>query len=236
MLELIAHNLTFVSALPGFDLQELIKWAGPIGVAAIVFAESGLLIGFFLPGDSLLFTAGFLVQIGVMPINIHLLVFILFLAAVLGDNVGYTFGRRVGRKLFDRKNSRLFKKDHLEKAEAFYEKYGSKTILMARFIPVVRTFAPIVAGTANMHYKTFVSYNIIGGLLWAAGLTYLGYFLGDVFTNRLGLDIDQVILPAVAIIILISIMPPIIHILKDKDQRTALWSGTKKQLAVLFKK
>ncbi|MNQ54158.1 Inner membrane protein YqjA [compost metagenome] len=236
MLELIAHNLTFVSALPGFDLQELIKWAGPIGVAAIVFAESGLLIGFFLPGDSLLFTAGFLVQIGVMPINIHLLVFILFLAAVLGDNVGYTFGRRVGRKLFDRKNSRLFKKDHLEKAEAFYEKYGSKTIIMARFIPVVRTFAPIVAGTANMHYKTFVSYNIIGGLLWAAGLTYLGYFLGDVFTNRLGLDIDQVILPAVAIIILISIMPPIIHILKDKDQRTALWSGTKKQLAVLFKK
>lgn len=236
MLELFAHNLTLVSALPGFDLQELIKWVGPIGVAAIVFAESGLLIGFFLPGDSLLFTAGFLVQIGVMPINIHLLVVILFLAAVLGDNVGYTFGRRVGRKLFDRENSRLFRKDHLVKAEAFYEKYGSKTIIMARFIPVVRTFAPIVAGTANMHYKTFVSYNIIGGLLWAAGLTYLGYFLGDVFTNRLGLDIDQVILPAVAIIILISIMPPIIHVLKDKDQRSAVWNGTKKQLTVLFKK
>jgi membrane-associated protein len=236
MLELIAHNLTLVSALPGFDLQELIKWAGPIGVAAIVFAESGLLIGFFLPGDSLLFTAGFLVQIGVMPINIHLLVLILFLAAVLGDNVGYTFGRRVGRKLFDRENSRVFRKDHLIKAEAFYEKYGSKTIIMARFIPVVRTFAPIVAGTANMHYKTFVSYNIIGGLLWAAGLTYLGYFLGDVFTNRLGLDIDQVILPAVAIIILISVMPPAYHILKDKDQRKALWDGTKRQFAVLFKK
>lgn len=236
MLELIAHNLTLVSALPGFDLQELIKWAGPIGVAAIVFAESGLLIGFFLPGDSLLFTAGFLVQIGVMPINIHLLVLILFLAAVLGDNVGYTFGRRVGRKLFDRENSRVFRKDHLIKAEAFYEKYGSKTIIMARFVPVVRTFAPIVAGTANMHYKTFVSYNIIGGLLWAAGLTYLGYFLGDVFTNRLGLDIDQVILPAVAIIILISVMPPAYHILKDKDQRKALWDGTKRQFAVLFKK
>ena len=236
MLELIAHNLTLVSALPGFDLQELIKWAGPIGVAAIVFAESGLLIGFFLPGDSLLFTSGLLVQIGVMPINIHLLVLILFLAAVLGDNVGYTFGRRVGRKLFDRENSRVFRKDHLIKAEAFYEKYGSKTIIMARFIPVVRTFAPIVAGTANMHYKTFVSYNIIGGLLWAAGLTYLGYFLGDVFTNRLGLDIDQVILPAVAIIILISVMPPAYHILKDKDQRKALWDGTKRQFAVLFKK
>lgn len=236
MLELIAHNSVLFSSLLGFDLQELIKWAGVFGVAAIVFAESGLLIGFFLPGDSLLFTAGFLVQIGVLPFNIHLLVFILFVAAVLGDSVGYTFGRRVGRKLFDRPNSRLFKQDHLEKAEAFYEKYGGKTIIMARFIPVVRTFAPIVAGTAKMHYKTFLSYNIVGGLLWAAGVTYLGYFLGDVFTNRLGLDIDQVILPAVAIIILISIAPPAYHILKDKEQRKALWDGTKRQFAILFKK
>jgi membrane-associated protein len=230
MLELIAHNSILVSSLLGFDLQELIKWAGVFGVAAIIFAESGLLIGFFLPGDSLLFTAGFLVQIGVLSVNIHLLVFILFVAAVLGDSVGYTFGRRVGRKLFDRPNSRLFKQDHLAKAEAFYEKYGGKTIIMARFIPVVRTFAPIVAGTAKMHYRTFLSYNIVGGILWAAGITYLGYFLGDVFTNRLGLDIDQVILPAVAIIILISIMPPAYHILKDKEQRKALWDGTKRQL------
>lgn len=236
MLELIAHNSVLVSSLLGFDLQELIKWAGVFGVAAIIFAESGLLIGFFLPGDSLLFTAGFLVQIGVLPFNIHLLVFILFIAAVLGDSVGYTFGRRVGRKLFDRPNSRLFKQDHLAKAEAFYEKYGGKTIIMARFIPVVRTFAPIVAGTAKMHYRTFLSYNIVGGILWAAGITYLGYFLGDVFTNRLGLDIDQVILPAVAIIILISIMPPAYHILKDKEQRKALWDGTKRQFTVLFKK
>lgn len=236
MLELITHNSVLVSSLLGFDLQELIKWAGVFGVAAIIFAESGLLIGFFLPGDSLLFTAGFLVQIGVLPFNIHLLVFILFIAAVLGDSVGYTFGRRVGRKLFDRPNSRLFKQDHLAKAEAFYEKYGGKTIIMARFIPVVRTFAPIVAGTAKMHYRTFLSYNIVGGILWAAGITYLGYFLGDVFTNRLGLDIDQVILPAVAIIILISIMPPAYHILKDKEQRKALWDGTKRQFTVLFKK
>lgn len=236
MLELIAHNSVLVSSLLGFDLQELIKWAGVFGVAAIIFAESGLLIGFFLPGDSLLFTAGFLVQIGVLPFNIHLLVFILFIAAVLGDSVGYTFGRRVGRKLFDRPNSRLFKQDHLAKAEAFYEKYGGKTIIMARFIPVVRTFAPIVAGTAKMHYRTFLSYNIVGGILWAAGITYLGYFLGDVFTNRLGLDIDQVILPAIAIIILISIMPPAYHILKDKEQRKALWDGTKRQFTVLFKK
>lgn len=234
MLELITHNSVLVSSLLGFDLQELIKWAGVFGVAAIIFAESGLLIGFFLPGDSLLFTAGFLVQIGVISFNIHALVFILFVAAVLGDSVGYTFGRRVGRKLFERPNSRLFKKSHLEKAEAFYEKYGAKTIIMARFIPVVRTFAPIVAGTAQMKYKTFVSYNIIGGLLWAAGITYLGYFLGDIFTNRLGLDIDQVILPAVAIIILISIAPPIYHILKDKKQRDSIFAMGKLQLSKLF--
>lgn len=236
MLELIAHNSVIVSSLVGFDLQELIKWAGVFGVAAIVFAESGLLIGFFLPGDSLLFTAGFLVQIGVVDFNIHLLVAILFVAAVLGDSVGYTFGRRVGRKVFNQPNSRLFKQEHLVKAEAFYEKYGGKTIIMARFIPVVRTFAPVVAGTARMDYKTFLSYNVIGGLLWAAGITYLGYFLGDIFTNRLGLDIDQVILPAVAIIILISISPPIYHILKDKKQRKILWDGTKRQVSVLFKK
>lgn len=234
MLELIAHNSVLVSSLLGFDLQELIKWAGVFGVAAIIFAESGLLIGFFLPGDSLLFTAGFLVQIGVLPFNIHLLVLILFIAAVLGDSVGYTFGRRVGRKLFERPNSRLFKQGHLEKAEAFYEKYGGKTIIMARFIPVVRTFAPIVAGTAQMNYKTFISYNLVGGLLWAAGITYLGYFLGDVFTNRLGLDIDQVILPAVAIIILISIAPPIYHIFKDKKQRDSIFELSKLQFHKLF--
>ena len=236
MFELITHSSTIVSSLVGFDLQELIKWGGVLGVAAIVFAESGLLIGFFLPGDSLLFTAGFLVQLGAMNINIHLLVLILFVAAVLGDSVGYTFGRRLGRKAFDRPNSRLFKQEHLVKAESFYEKYGGKTIVMARFIPVVRTFAPVVAGTARMNYKTFLSYNVIGGLLWAAGITYLGYFLGDIFTNRLGLDIDQVILPAVAIIILISLAPPAYHIFKDDKQRKIFWDGTKRQISLLFKK
>lgn len=234
MFELIAHSSTIVSSLVSFDLQELIKWGGVLGVAVIVFAESGLLIGFFLPGDSLLFTAGFLVQIGAMDINIHLLVLILFVAAVLGDSVGYTFGRRVGRKVFNRPNSRLFKQEHLVKAESFYEKYGGKTIIMARFIPVVRTFAPVVAGTARMNYKTFLSYNVIGGLLWSAGITYLGFFLGDIFTNHLGLDIDQVILPAVAIIILISLAPAAYHILKDDKQRKVFWDGTKRQISILF--
>ncbi len=210
MLELIAHNSVLVSSLLGFDLQELIKWAGVFGVAAIVFAESGLLIGFFLPGDSLLFTAGFLVQIGVISFNIHALVFILFVAAVLGDSVGYTFGRRVGRKLFERPNSRLFKKGHLEKAEAFYEKYGAKTIIMARFIPAVRTFARSRRARSRDH---------------AAAPALLA---------RLGLDIDQVILPAVAIIILISIAPPIYHILKDKKQRDSIFAMGRLQLDKLF--
>lgn len=220
--------LTLISAIPGLDLVELITWGGVIGVAAIVFAESGLLIGFFLPGDSLLFTAGFLTHQGILNINIHLLVFILFLAAVAGDSVGYTFGNRVGRKIFRKPDSLLFKKENITHAEKFYEKHGPKTIIIARFIPVVRTFAPIVAGIGKMQYKTFIIFNLIGALLWAVGVTYLGYYAGAWFTS-IGLDIDQVLLPVVAIIILISILPPIIHALKDADRRQAIKDSVKNE-------
>lgn len=213
--------LTLVSALPGLDLVELITWAGVIGVATIVFAESGLLIGFFLPGDSLLFTAGFLTHQGILNINIHLLVLILFIAAAAGDSVGYMFGNRVGRKIFRKPDSLLFKKENITHAEKFYEKHGPKTIIIARFIPIVRTFAPIVAGIGKMHYKTFILFNFIGALLWAVGVTYLGYYAGAWFTS-IGLGIDQVLLPVVLIIILISVLPPVIHILKDADRRTAI--------------
>src|SRR5207247_332126 len=130
---------------------------GLIGILSIIFAESGLLIGFFLPGDSLLFAAGFLVQAGVFKINIYLLVSLLFFAAVLGDSVGYTFGRRVGRKLFNRPNSLLFRQENIQKAEEFYAKYGGKTIIIARFMPIVRTFAPVVAGVGKMRYTTFLA-------------------------------------------------------------------------------
>lgn len=241
MFELLLTHMSLLSAIPFLDFLnpiEIIKWAGAaavILVPLIIFAESGLLIGFFLPGDSLLFTAGFLVQTGVIPINIFAFIAILFAAAVLGDSVGYTFGRRVGRKVFDRPDSRIFKQSYLARAEAFYEKHGGKTIIIARFIPVVRTFAPIVAGTAHMKYKTFIGYNLIGGALWTIGVTGLGYLLGAWFT-RLGYEIDQVILPIVAIIILLSIAPPLIHILKDKNQRIALWSGIKRQLKFIFRK
>lgn len=207
--------------IPGIELTELVTLIGIFGVAAIIFAETGLLIGFFLPGDSLLFTAGFLVQQGVLDVNIHSFVLILFVAAILGDSVGYAFGRRVGRRLFTRKDSLLFKKENIARAEAFYEKHGPKTIVLARFIPIVRTFAPVVAGVAHMKYQTFVVYNVIGGLLWAAGLTYIGYFAGAWFEAR-GIDIDHYLLPIIALIIFLSILPPIIHILRDKKQRRAL--------------
>lgn len=223
--------------LPGFDLGTFAgqfgPWAAVLIIAAIIFAESGLLIGFFLPGDSLLFTAGFLVHTGILRFDIHLLVVIVFLAAVLGDGVGYLFGHRVGRRIFNRPNSKLFKKEHLEKAEEFYEKHGPMTIILARFTPIIRTFAPIVAGVGKMSYKTFLIYNIIGGLLWATGITYLGYYAGAAL-EHMGLDIDHVILPAVIIIVFISLLPPAIHILKDKKQRDALWLGTKKQFNTLF--
>jgi len=219
-------------------MEALIHFIVGLGVAAIafvIFAESGLLIGFFLPGDSLLFTAGFLTQQGVLPININLLVAILFVAAVLGDSVGYAFGNKVGRKLFKKKDSFLFHQENLRRAEEFYEHHGSKTIVLARFIPIVRTFAPIVAGISQMKYSKFLPYNLLGGFLWAVGITYLGYFLGSWFTS-MGLDIDQVLLPMIVIIILISVAPAAVHILKNKKNRDAIIASIKKQFAALRKK
>lgn len=206
--------------IPGVELTDFITWAGVIGVALVVFAESGLLIGFFLPGDSLLFTAGFLTHQGLLDVNIHLFVLILFLAAAVGDSVGYVFGQKVGRRLFRRKDSLLFKQENLQYAEKFYEKYGSKTIVIARFIPIVRTFAPIVAGIGKMNYKTFLTFNLIGAFLWAVGLTYLGYFIASWLGSMI--DIDHYLLPIIVVIIIASVLPPIIHILKDKKQRDAI--------------
>jgi len=221
--------------IPGVDLIDFIKWGGVVAVALVIFAESGLLIGFFLPGDSLLFTAGFLTYTGFLPINIHLLVLILFIAAVAGDSVGYTFGRRLGPTIFKKPDARLFKQEYIRKAQEFYEKHGGKTIILARFVPIVRTFAPIVAGTAQMPYRRFLMFNIIGGFLWAAGITYTGYFLGKILKN-MGIEIDHIILPVIAIIIFLSILPPAIHLLRDKKQRRAVWNGTKREFRALFSK
>jgi membrane-associated protein len=226
--------------IPGFDFVHFAQTAGPIMalivVAIIVFAESGLLIGFFLPGDSILFTLGFLIQGSAsfrLDLNIHLVVLILFIAAVAGDNVGYIFGKKIGPKLFTRPNSLLFRQENVQKAQDFYDKHGAKTIIIARFIPIVRTFAPLVAGVAKMDHKTFTMFNLIGGLLWTAGLAYLGYFLGFGLTKA-GIDIDTVLLPIIMLILIVSIAPAVYHLLKDKNQRQAIWNSTKLEIQKLI--
>jgi len=191
MISSIAHYLN-----PEF----LISTLGLIGIYAIVFAESGLFFGFFLPGDSLLFTAGLFASQGVF--GIIPLVLGIFIAAVLGDTVGYMFGRKVGPALFSREDSFFFSKNHAHKASEFYEKHGKKAIILARFIPVIRTFAPIVAGIGKMKYKTFMAYNVIGGAIWTGLLTLSGYFLGKIIPG-IGTYLNYIIV----VIIFISIIP-----------------------------
>ncbi|MCM0678029.1 VTT domain-containing protein [Micromonospora phytophila] len=163
------------------DPEVLISTFGLLGILVIVFAESGLLIGFFLPGDSLLFTAGLLTADGkYVTYPLWLVCLLITVAAIAGDQVGYAFGRKVGPALFRRPNSRLFKQENVLKAHDFFEKYGARSIVLARFVPIVRTFTPIVAGVSRMNYRTFVVYNVIGGVLWGTGVTVLGYFLGQI--------------------------------------------------------
>lgn len=203
----------------GISLEELIAAVGVFGVAAIIFAESGLLVGFFLPGDTLLFTVGLLLHEGVIKTPIELVVLLLTLAAILGDNVGYAFGRRVGPRLFRRKDSLLFHHENLERAEKFYEKYGPATIVIARFVPVVRTFAPIVAGVGKMNYRRFLTFNILGGVLWVVGITYVGYYAGA-FLEARGIEIDHLILPIIGLAMFITIISPLTHIMRDPSSRT----------------
>lgn len=224
-----------VVMIPGVNLIDFINWGGILAVSFIIFAESGLLIGFFLPGDSLLFTTGYLIQAEILKFDINLAVLIIFIAAVTGDSVGYLFGRKTGPRIFNKSDAKLFKQEYVTSAHAFYEKHGGKTIVLARFIPIIRTFAPIVAGAAKMNYKQFVTYNLIGGLIWAVGITYAGFWLGKWF-ERMGWEVDQILLPFLAFIVLTSILPPLIHIFKDKKRRLAFWNGAKRELASLFKK
>ena len=193
------------------DLNALIMWAGYIGLTIIIFAETGLLIGFFLPGDSLLVTAGLLASQGVGNLNVYLLGTILSIAAIVGDSVGYSIGRAAGPRMFTREDSRFFKKAHLIKAHDFYQRHGGKTIVLARFMPIVRTFAPVVAGVANMEYRQFVFYNVFGGLLWIWSMLFTGYFLG-----RYVPGIDQHIEKVILIVIFLSILPGIIGWLRER--------------------
>jgi membrane-associated protein len=204
-----------ITAFMSHDLKALIESIGLIGVYFIVFAESGLFIGFFLPGDSLLFTAGLLASPAFHFFNIWTLLIGSWIAAILGDNVGYAFGKKVGPALFNRKHTILFHPENLKKAQNFYEKYGGKAIILARFVPVVRTFAPIVAGIGTMNYKKFIFFNFIGGTLWVWGMVFLGYFLGRVIPES---EVDKYILPVIVLIIVLSVLPPIYHLWKEKRQ------------------
>lgn len=191
---------------------EAIAHAGVFVVALVIFAESGLLVGFFLPGDSLLFTAGFLASQGI--INIHLLALTCFIGAVVGDSFGYAFGKRMGPRLVNKPDGKIFKKKYIAQAEAFYEEHGKKTIVLARFTPIVRTFAPIVAGLGNMNYRTFLAYNVVGGALWTIGLTYAGYFLGRSIPG-----IRDNLEPIILLVVFLSLLPSLYHFFKEAHNR-----------------
>lgn len=192
----------------GFDITTLIKTVGLFGVWAIVFAESGLLVGFMLPGDSLLFTAGFLASQGyleIIPLALGS-----FIAAIIGDAVGYYFGKKTGKKIFKKEEGWFFHKDRLLEAKVFYDTYGPWAIILARFMPIVRTLAPILAGVGEMPYRTFFVANVVGAVVWALGLSLGGYYLGQLIP-----DADRYLLPIIAVIIFTSFLPGIIRLTKN---------------------
>jgi membrane-associated protein len=192
------------------DVEGIIRWGGLFMIVAIVFAETGLLVGFFLPGDSLLFTAGFLAAAG--HLNIALMLVFVTAAAVAGDQVGYLIGYKTGPRIFQREDSRFFKREHLMRTQAFYEKHGGKTIILARFVPIVRTFAPVVAGVAMMEYRRFVTYNVVGGIAWVWSMGLGGYLLGNIIPR-------QYLEPAVLVIVVLSIMPLFVEWWRHRKQK-----------------
>ena len=203
-----------------------------IGLVFRVFAETGLAVGFFLPGDSLLVVAGLFAANG--KLNLAVLLSSLFVAAVVGDAVGYFTGAKMGPRLFKRQKSLLFRPSHLQRAHEFYEKYGGKTIIIARFVPIVRTFAPIVAGAAKMPYRRFVVFNVVGGLLWVFSMILAGYYLGTLLRDKLGINLDEHIEWVVAIVVFLSLTPPIYEYLKSRlrKRRSAVREQTSGVAAV----
>jgi membrane-associated protein len=195
------------------DLEPLLERGAPIFllvIAAIVFAESGLLFGFFLPGDSLLFSAGLVVALAGQP-NLALLILIVFIAAVAGDQVGYMFGNKVGPAIFKRPDSRFFRQENVLKSHAFFEKHGPKALILARFVPIVRTFTPILAGVSSMRYRTFVTFNVVGGAIWSVAGILLGYGLGKRFPQ-----LETYITPVILVIIFLSLIPVFLEIRKSR--------------------
>jgi membrane-associated protein len=195
-----------------YDVKGIIQWGGLAMICAIVFAETGLMIGFFLPGDSLLVTAGVFAAAGL--IDIYLLLGLVSLCAVVGDQLGYYIGKKTGQALFTREDSLLFKRSHVLRAQQFYERYGAKTIVIARFVPIVRTFAPVVAGVGNMNYRRFVTYNIVGGILWVFSMSLTGYLLGSVVP-----EIEKHLHYVIALVIFLSILPAFIEAWRERRRK-----------------
>jgi len=204
-----------VGVLTGaYSLDALIRWGGYVVLVAIVFTETGLLVGFFLPGDSLLITAGLVAAAG--GLNIWWLNVLLAVAAIVGDNVGYAIGARLGPRLFTRPKSLLFNPEHVRRTREFYARYGAKTIVIARFVPIIRTFAPVVAGVGSMAYRRFVVYNIAGGVGWVASMTWAGYLLGHAIPN-----IADHIHIVVIVVVILSVIPIVLEIVKERRRRSA---------------
>ena len=204
---------TTVLALgPSWLAPEYFIGLGLVALLVVVFVETGLLVGFFLPGDSLLFTAGLLVAEGTFDIPLWVLLVTVPLAAIAGDQVGYTIGRQAGPRVFNRPDSRLFQQEFVDKAYAYFERYGPRTIVLARFVPIVRTFAPVVAGVSRMNYRTFLTYNVVGGVLWGAGVSALGYFLGQIAFVRSNVEI--IILAIVGL----SVLPIVFELLRARRE------------------
>ena len=204
--------VTVLALGPSWLAPEYFIGLGLVALLAVVFVETGLLVGFFLPGDSLLFTAGLLVAEGTFDIPLWVLLVTVPLAAIAGDQVGYTIGRKAGPRVFNRPDSRLFQQEFVDKAYSYFERYGPRTIVLARFVPIVRTFAPVVAGVSRMHYRTFLTYNVVGGVLWGAGVSALGYFLGQVEFVRSNVE------PIILGIVFVSVLPILLELLRARRE------------------
>ncbi len=210
-----------------FNIESIISAGGIFLIAAIIFAESGLLVGFFLPGDTLLFGAGLAASQG--KFSLIWLIVAVVIAAIVGDNVGYSIGRRAGPRIFKKKDGILFRQEYLQKSEEFYEKHGGKTIILARFTPIVRTFAPVVAGAGKMSREKFMFYNVIGGVIWGAGMSILGYVIGARIPH-----LDKYIEVVIFGIMALSILLAFAHLMKDPKTRTMIIEGLKSWLRKIF--
>jgi membrane-associated protein len=224
------HALSTILALSlnPRDILDSLSPYGEVGLMAIIFAETGLLVGFFLPGDSLLFTAGILANDG--KLDLAAILVGCGLAAVLGDQLGFTIGRRVGPRLLRRPDSRFFKREYVERTEEFFARHGSKTIVLARFVPVVRTFAPVLAGIGNMRRRHFLGFNVVGGLVWVLGVTLAGYALAGV----IGDSIDTYLLPLVAVVVVLSLIPPYLEYRRARRRPAAAVSAAEAEAEARF--